>query len=323
MDLTQLLKEAKESETKGEYLKAEQSLTELIEQAQLSSDPLLAELFNHRGITRRMLAQYDASFADYQKAGETAQDNEQKALAFINMADIQRVGYNNLPAAHLSLDEALTYTENGTLLHVKAVHQRGLVFCGQDNLDYAIPYFKRAQEICERLIISNPEDKDTKKRLGMIIQGLCSIYLQSKDKEPKKVDEAYNTLLTTLDQLRKINYQEMVSNVLTTLGEISLFKRDADEAIKQYSEAQEIMNKIGYPGGIVGLDLYLAEAYFIKKEPSLAVPHLERFAQGVINQKVTAYDLESDKEKINRVKEMYTASKLKIPLFEQALQITS
>lgn len=313
-DITTLLEEAKKLEVKGKYSEANDILTGAITHAQ-SNEPLLASLFNHRGIVNRMLMQYDNAFSDYQTALKFGLDNEQRAFAHINMADIYRVAHSNFDAAHKCLDDALNYVEDGTLMHIKAVDQRGLVFVGQKDYDSAISSYEKARDICEKLLKSNSENKDIQNRFGQIVHHLGVAYLLLGDKN--KVEDAYKSQLTALDTFIKLGDQQGIVNAVTTLGRIALIKKNYDETIVKYRKAWDILTDTEYKRGITSLALHLAEAYLNKEEKEKAVPYLKRFRDGILGEEITNHDRNLLKDRFDNLLELYGSSGLKIENFEK------
>lgn len=130
-------------------------------------ESLIAELHNRRGMARRMQENYAGSEADYQMALAITTDPKQRALARINLADVRLVGFKDFTLAHASLDEALTFIDNGTLIHAQAVDQRGLIFRAEENYETALACYRRAITICEELLnlVLKPELESSPKPL--------------------------------------------------------------------------------------------------------------------------------------------------------------
>jgi tetratricopeptide (TPR) repeat protein len=301
MSLIKILEKAKGLEVQGKYKEADDVLSMAITQLQSSQRPDIAKLLNQRGIVRRMLERYDDSFKDYESALKVEPEKEQKALAYMNMADIYRVAKKDFGEAHTSLDEALTYAGNSTLMHAKAVDQRGLVFIAQKEHDSAIASYKKARDICEKLLKEQPENQSIQNRLGQIIHHLGVAYVLSED--PSKVDEAYNSQLSALETFTKLGDQQGIVNTITTIGKIALIKNNPGEAIAQYEKAWVILQKTKYNRAIIGLALDLAEAYLKKGDLIKAKPYLERGAQGLKNHELTKHDLDLIQNQISFLKE--------------------
>jgi tetratricopeptide (TPR) repeat protein len=307
-----LLDAAKALELEGDNEEADKCLTALIELALPSKDPSLAALYNRRGVARRMMGQYEDARSDFIAALDVSPDDEPKSLAYVNIADILRVGYSDFPKAHTTLCEALTFTTPGSLNHAKAVDQRGLVFVAQEEYDCAIASYKVARGICETLMKKTPnDDEDVQNRFGQIVHHLGVAYVKSQD--PDKVEEAYESQQTALDMFVKLGDQCGISNSVFTIGEIALIKKDYDEAIAQYERGRDIVNKSGYARGIVPFALHLAEAHLAKGEMEKAVPYLERFRDGVLNKEITEHDIGVMKDGFNRMmEEQYIPSGLEV-----------
>ena len=314
--LEQLLLEVKELRTKGDNQAAGVLLTPAIDVACEQHDPRAADLLNERGIVRRMQQRYDDAFGDYQKAFEVSISNEQKAAALINQADVYRVARNDNSHAHTSLDEALTYAGNGTLLHAKAVDQRGLVFFGEKQYDHAIASFKRAREFCEHLLETNADDKDVQNRFTQAVLHLGTAYVWMKD--PAKVDEAYECLNTSLRTFRKLGDVNGMTNAVMTLGKIAAIKKDYAQAITQYEQALVTMTGIADTRAVTVLNLYLAQAHFALENNQQGVTYLQRFTEGVLRDEITPNDRKVLQEEFAAVADRYDNNMpLKVENFDQ------
>ncbi len=314
VEISSMLEQAKELEVQGRYPEADECLTSIIEEIEQSQEPLLANLLNQRGIVRRMLSQYDEAFKDYQTVLDLNSNNEQKALAHINIADIQRVAYSSFEDAHSSLDKAHNYLEQDSLIHAKALDQRGLVFMGQKQYDSAIDSYQEARRVCENLIQPGISDKDIENRFAQIILHLGGAYLFSEDFN--RIDEAYDSQITALKIFTRLGDQQGIVNSVATIGKISLIKNDYDGAIAQYERAWEILEQTKETRSITALSLYLTEAYLVKEEPEKAKPYLERFVEGILQHEITEHDISLMKDQFNNVRNMYSSLNLKIDNFD-------
>ncbi|MBW3018587.1 tetratricopeptide repeat protein [Candidatus Woesearchaeota archaeon] len=313
LDLQGRLDEAKGLAAHGRYQDACDKFSMLIDRVALKSvreiiipesqnQALVADIFNHRGIAKRMLGQYDEALKDYNLAWAASESDEQKAFAHINIADIERVAQSDFPAAHCSLDEALTFCENGSLMHAKAVDQRGLVFVGQEDYPSAIAAYKTARRICEALIFDHAS-AEIENRFGQVIHHLGAAYVALND--PEKVDEAYDSQITALDIFTRLGDQQGVVNAVRTIGMIAAIKEDYTEAIAQYERALNVLDETKYDRAIVAVSLDLAEAHLRNGEPEKAEPYLARFSDGVLNEEITDHDTQLMKDQFNNVLGLY------------------
>lgn len=312
-NLQSRLEEAKQLEAEGRYEDADVLFSELIVFAQKNQDSLLPTLFNHRGIDRRMLRQYDESFIDYENALNSNPDNEQSAFAWVNKADIYRVRDLDFPSAHSSLDEALTYAENGSLMHAKTLYQRALIFLAQEHVDCNIRSHEEAVKVLEELLkIENT--KDVKKSLGQNLQGAAVGYIFLGDLD--KINEAYGLSIGALNLFEELNDQQGIFNSVINLGRIAEITKKYDEAIIQYKRGWNVLEKTGYGRSITTLSLHLAEAYLTKGEIEKAKPYLERFGEGIVNEEITDHDKGIIKERYQSVRELYNQSNLNVKGFD-------
>jgi len=262
--------------------------------------------------------QYDEALSDYNAAFEVSESDEQKALACVNVADIQRVAQSKLSAAHCSIDEALTYCTNGSLMHAKAVDQRGLVFVAQKDYPSAIDAYKRARVVCEDLLNSETMDADTANRFGQIIHHLGVAYILLDN--PEMVDEAYDSQINALAIFSELGDRQGVVNTVSTLGKIAMIEKDYGEAIKKYEQARGILEETGYSRAITSLSLNLAEAH-LQEEPEQATPYLKRFRDSILKKELTDQDIQGMQDQFNNMARLYDSSTLTIDGFEQVREI--
>jgi len=298
-DLVSRLEEAKQLGAEGRYKDANVLFSELIGLAE--KDSILPKLFNHRGINNRMLRQYDKAFADYENALNSNPDDEQTSFAWINKADIYRVRDSDFSSAHSSLDEALTYAENGNLMNAKALYQRALIFLAQGHTDCNIRSHEEAIKILERLR-EGDDTKDVKKSLGQNLQGAAVGYIFLKD--PDRIGEAYGLSIRALDLFEELGDQQGIFNSVINIGRVAGITNNYDESIIQYKRGMDIVEKTGYGRSITVLSLHLAEAYLESDQPNQAVPYLERFEKGVADGEITAHDEGIIEEMYQNVKEL-------------------
>lgn len=324
-ELLDVLEKSRELEVKGKYQEADRILSSALERAEEFQDPIISTLYNQRGIVRRMLEEYDASFADYESALKANPPKPQKALAYTNMADIYRVARSDFGAAHKSLDKAHESAEENSLMQAKAIDQRGLVLIAEEGYDMAINCYKQAREICESLLESEPENNDVRNRFAQTVHHLGVAYVLSG--KPKLVEEAYESQITALSTFVRLGDQQGIVNAVTTLGQIAMIKEDSKNAILQYGTAWEILEKTGYKRGITSLALNLAEthlqrAYTIgaarsNREPERAIPYLDRFTKEVLKKGITPHDISLMKNQFDKVYRAYTAFELKVDNFDK------
>src|SRR3989344_2014816 len=319
-DLELRLEEAKGLATQNKHEEACNLFTLLIEEAQSVNDTILPEIFNYKGISMRMRRFYEKALIDYESAIASDPDNEQMAFALINIADIHRVSNSDFSSAHYSLDEALTYAENGGLMHAKAVDQRGLVFLAQEIYGCSIGSHKRAITIYEKLIKSHLNNKDIMLGFGRAVQNLGAAYLLFNDHS--KIDEAYNSQVDALKIFTSFQDQQGIVNCIVTMGDISKIKRDYSNSITQYENAWKILEETPNGRSITTLSLFLAELYLENQELEKATPYLERFGRGVINQELTRHDINLMRSRIDNTQRMYTtfrSDQLNVDNFKKCL----
>lgn len=215
--LEKKLEQGQELEVHGHYHEAYNILTEGIQQGR----DILAQLLNQRGIVSRMLEEYDHALNDFQDVLKTNPSDEQKALAYINIADIYRFAKKDYRSAHKYLDLAFYFIEKESLIHTKAEDQRGLIFVGEKNYPTAVEIYTKARRICEDLVQQDPEDKSVKNRLGQIIHHLGVAYYLLGN-----YDEASKSQNHALEIFNELGDKRGIINCKTHLNKINRSKTD-------------------------------------------------------------------------------------------------
>jgi tetratricopeptide (TPR) repeat protein len=315
-NIEDLLEEGSNLEHVGKYDQAHQTYTTIIEQLEFD-DPRKAQTFNKRGVVSRMLRNYDDAFNDYTTAETLTDDVEEKALAFVNMADIHRVAHNDHRAAHEVLDLALELAPNPSLVRAKALDQHGLVYFGTKDFEVALGCYEQAKEVCEQL---DPEkDPEVNKRLAQIIshEGASWIWICKEEKvlgklDPVSVEQAYESQLKAFNTFQEMGDQQNMVNTVANLGRLSVIADKPETAIPQYEQAWNVLEQTGYlrPKGI--LALHLAEAHFLLGQEEQAQPYLETFRDLAISGDVTEHDLGYLKDDFIKVTSLYEKTDLKI-----------
>jgi tetratricopeptide (TPR) repeat protein len=308
--LNTLLQDAKALAVQGKHKEAITTLDILVQRTSAQKGQFLAAALNSRGIAKRMLGDYDAAFQDYQAALRAESDNEEKASSHINIADIHRVAKADYISAHASLDEALTFCSNGTLLHAKAIDQRGLVFFAQKDYASAIVSYERAKAITLDLLATAPQDKDVQNRYAQdvqnryaqIMQHLGGAFLYMND--PTRVEEAYKTQLDALRIFKRLGDNVGIFNSVSVIGKIAVNNNDFKKAVEHYKIAYEILEGTIYERGIAGLHLDMSEAQLNLKEFKAAQTYISKFVDGVKAGHLTEYDLSVMNEQFKRVEQL-------------------
>ncbi len=286
---------------------AEKHFTRTIEQAEREKSPLLAELYNRRGISRRMLGWFDESHNDYRQAfiyagGKEPEAKKQKVSALINIADVQRVGGRNFAKAHITLDEALTFAEWGSLMHAQAVDQRGLLFRAEGDYVNALAYYNEAIQICEHVLKQfkaghpqdNPEELEAKDRLGQIHQhlGEAAFEQYQEVKSPRLLRQAYQSQEKVIEIFSGMKNQlHPVVSAHKMMGLIDLEKNDTDSALEHLREACRMAKEVTkYPRSVGIISLYVAEVYLIKGNSGEAVSYLNTFRDHILDGSIPAHD---------------------------------
>ena len=316
--LQEALENAKKQQRAGHYEVVEKNLTRCIEAAENEKDPLVAALYNQRGITRRMLGKWDDALHDYKLAIRNAEDTEQVALGHINIADIHRVAKSDFAAALTSIDDAISLAENGSLTHAKALDQRGLVFSSQKEYPESIESYVPAQTICEKLL-EKGEDIEVLDRYAQILNHLAVAYVFRGNHED--LDFAEEAQKKALRVFARTNNQQGLANSYVNLGRIALIEGDAVSASFDYHRALTIISRIGPEKELASIYLHLAEALLVQSLVPQAVDALSNFCYITKKGQITAHDISIMKPRFEHVAEMYDKAKLGICGFNSTREL--
>ena len=265
-------------------------------------ESLIAELYNRRGIARRTLGNYDGSVNDYQLALAITTDPNQRALARINLADVHRMGFKDFSQAHASLDEALTFIDNGTLIHAQAVDQRGLIFQAEGNYETALACYRRAISICEELLnLDLPKENDDLQRslrsssaleaMDRLVQAYqhqgeaaFDLYRKNKEVSPLRLAiESEEKVMELSTKSQQPNSMNTLYKARQRLGLISFESGEVQKALDDQFSALDYAGLIGSQKDIGISSLYVAECLFSLGRSQEAVPHLKRFQDSVVD----------------------------------------
>lgn len=301
------------------WAEQEAHFTEVIESipvvAPKVEETLIAELYNHRGRARRMQGNYTDSKADYQMALAITTDPDQRALARINLADVHRVGFKDFSQAHASLDEALTFIDNGTLIHAQAVDQRGLIFRAEGNYETAFACYRRAISICEELLSldlkPNPDDQKSEEgsikvlssssalevmdRLVQVYQhrgeAAFELYKENREVSPLRLAiESEEKVMELSTKYQLPNSTNSVYNARTMLGLITLESGDAEQALNYQLSALDYAGVMGSQRSIGVSSLYVAECFYTLNKGQDAVTFLRIFCDRIADGSIPADD---------------------------------
>lgn len=309
------------------HKEAEEHFSQAIEQAEEENDPspaLLAELYNRRGISRRMLGRFAESLNDYREAiicAGTGRDKddcrEQTSFALTNRADALRVGYQDFAKAHITLDEALTFTRYNSLMRAKAADQRGLLFRAEGQYVNALACYRNAEEISELLLRQEPENDEAKGEVKEEIESMLGHIHQhfgeaafERYREIKNIPEktgestqmlkeAYQSQEKVLEIFSRLDSPNMRFNAYKMLGLIALEKNDLDSALKHQQEAYRLATEVTkYPRSVGITALYIAEVMLAQGDRANnarannaeAAKYLEIFRQHVLDSSIPSHD---------------------------------
>ncbi len=281
-DITTLLKEPRRLAREGKFDGAADAYQSIIEQLDNRAYGARAVIANERGVIARMKRDYTLALDWYDLAldlSKRAGDNVQSALAFINMADIDRVAHNDAACAHANLDEALSYAPHGSLVDAQARDQRGLVFVGQRIFDCALESYQCAQDIAEQLFETDPEDKDVQNRLGQILHHIGAAYVHAKD--TSRFDAAYASQQKALEIFEKLRDAAGIANTVSTMGHLALAAGRYDEVVAIGERAWGLVTNMAYERGIRTVALNLAEAHLQLAQPAKAEPYLAALEENI------------------------------------------
>jgi tetratricopeptide (TPR) repeat protein len=324
--IDELLSKTKQYQVNGNFKQAEKEFSDLINLGRKLNDPTLALILNESGINKRMLGGsdplwYDKALEDFNDAFRFG-NNTQKAYALTNMADIYRVAKSNFTKAHTSLDKALIFCDNGSLMYAKVVDQRGLVFVGQSKFNSAIESYKQAEQICDKLLKKNPKDKDVQNRYSQILHHLGVAYDLS-DKKNKRNEICFHQI-NAYKIFKKLGDKQGMMNSQISIARIQAQEKKYDLSLQNYKKAFKISVDIKEKRSITALALEMGELYLQKKDTSNAEKFFNRFIRGIKKEQITNHDLNHTQlqntiKRLNKIQNIYQKKDINLHFLNQVL----
>lgn len=275
--LIEILDGAKNLAREGKFDEAIEAYTSGIRRERVESDgSMMAALCNGRGVIHRMKRDYALAWNDYFDAlasSKHVDDDEQSALSWVNIADLNRIWYGDFAEAHSRLDEALALVPYGSLVDAQARDQRGLVFVGQKEFNCALAAYDGARSVAEELFEKTPDDEDVQGLLGRILQHTGAAYVYAED--TGKFDEACASQERALELFEKLGDGVGIANTVATMGHLALAAGRYDEVVEIGERAWGIVKEMDYRRGMRTVALNLAEAHLQQTETIKVVPYLE------------------------------------------------
>ena len=180
MGLETVLEQARGLEIQGKYQEAVDFLTPEIE-GQLreqNEDPLFSDLLNLQGNIEESLSQISPASFNYNEALSRATSDRQRAEALTNQAKLYIIdfGRRDMEIAHVLLDDAQRYVEEGSLTEAKIFEYRGLAYMEEEKVVAAIDALETASRIATSLILGSENSKYVQYRYAGILYQLGIAY---------------------------------------------------------------------------------------------------------------------------------------------------
>ncbi len=291
-----------------------------------------ATAHNMVGLAMRMLRDFEGAKIHYDLALKTAEHDNNRALAHINMADIYRAAEAKYGFAHISLDDALTFAENGSMMHAKAVDQRGLIFVGQKDLVSAVTCYWRAEEISCKLYHRTSPDSNSYRDVVKAYANALSHYADACILLPEQMEKAGASVVgasekqeKALELHTKIKNNSGIANSVTGLGRLVIISSAGVcaqmETIKQYyDQAAEALKNSDFTRAKAALHLNYAELYLHFNRLSMASTYLSLFVNDVESKQITPHDVPLMQPQFERIHQMYQKAGLDVFGFEKVVQ---
>ena len=280
-----------------------------------------ATAHNMVGLAMRMLRRFEEAANHYLSALVDAQTDHNKALAHINLADLKRVAKSDYISAHMSLDEALTYAENGSLMHAKAVDQRGLVFVGQKDLESAIPYYGCAADISREIYSKTSNQSDAYRDVVKVYANALSHYADACILLPEQMENARASVVEAnkrqaeaLKLHSEINNNASIANSVAGLCRLMLMMLKLNPLIDTsqlesiepyYLQAEAALSGSDFTRGKAALHLNFADLYMNYFIPEKAAPYLSQVVKDFDAGQLTPHDLSLMEPQIRKVELAY------------------
>jgi tetratricopeptide (TPR) repeat protein len=258
-------------------------------------------LYNMRGVSRRMIGDYNGAKGDF-LAALTDDSVREKIRALVNLADIERVAYNHLDDALALLLMADIESEPKSLERVLVHNQRGLVYTAKmmkdpDCRDFAIQNYERAARICENSL-DIEGDRETRKRYADALCGLA--YLSQRDLEKVVLGK------TALGHYEAVKDMRGQFSTLRNLGKAMYENADYGEASIVLDRAWTIAQEEDEPRAMASIALDLCEISFRQNDKSAGKKYYVRFIDS--RKALTRHDYHLMMPQIKRVEKIYEKS---------------
>ena len=285
-----LVAEGIDLENMGHYTQAIEMMEPVIAGAE--DTDLIAIAHNWTGIARRGLRDFHGAMRDYQESINPRNDTSINGWAYVNMADIQRVGIYDYPKAHTLLDKAHNLTAGGSFVDFLEPDQRGLVLVSQEKYGAAVAAYLHAMEHAELLSngeLSEPHPEllpQARKKLGQIYQHLGAVYQRLGNYE-----DAMKWHTSGLEIAEELGDVMGSMNCAVSLSALAEASGDIDYVIELLSPMMERMLATDSRSSACYVGLHLASLHTANNETEKAAKYMNRFLAGVENGTVTKHDL--------------------------------
>jgi tetratricopeptide (TPR) repeat protein len=262
-----------------------------------------AALLNMRGVSERVIGQYEKAEKDYLAVLATDDAHSEKIRAFVNLADIYRVAKANFVGAHEFLLMADLESKPDSLERVLVLNQRALVYTAEmvkdpGNRKYAIANYERAKKICDQSLDIKTH-RESRKRYADVLSGLA--YLQN---DPEKAIDLGRIALIHYEVVKDLRGQ---FNTLCNLGRTMLDQGDYHNANLMLEDAWSMALKENEPRAMATIALDLSELYFRTNKLSTGRYFYSRFDE-LKDSALTLHDNQIMQPQIDHVKELYQKS---------------
>ncbi|MBU0980285.1 MAG: hypothetical protein KJ709_05740 [Nanoarchaeota archaeon] len=300
-DLEAVILRAKAAHRKGQFRKAANLLQEEI----LDICPYIpAKVYNLMGVQQRMLGNYMFAIQHFKAAAKGNPPQDQKSLAYTNMADYSCVGENNLEGAEHSIDLALGEAPPASYAHAAAMNQRGLIYLARDDFVRASYAFGIAIDMLEPLVKQDFLDLDIKGRYAHALRHWAESFLLFGPAK-KEHEKAEKFAQEALEIFYKLGDRNMVAKTNMTLGKLAMEREEFEEANRYFVHAKQAADETNYKRTLARLSFDRAELSLRDDYPSHAKSYLEEFGEHVRRGRLEEHDLHMLRKRFSLVKGLY------------------
>ncbi len=229
----------------------------------ISGNEANAGIFENLADIQTLIGEYDIAIRYFEKAKESAKDNEVKARNLRKVGDAY-VNKGEFDRALKILADAKEVVEEGTAEYGRIVLGEVKLYVSKGEFDKAMPLILEGIEVFDK---AGADQKD----IANALRAVGDIHSRKGD-----YGNALQYYEKSLNVMEEINEQHGIAAALNNIGNIYNNKGELERAVKFHERSLEILKKIGSKHGIATALNNIGLVQYIKGELDLAVKFHER-----------------------------------------------